>query len=145
MTADGTPQYAGLNPINISIKQSQCVDDGWETQHSKKCVQKKPRACYLGMSIVTKQLMSKHMDAFNNMVEVSIYNNIILDYIMHSIGCICSCNPIKKEFTIIPDNKYRIKIIKKNKNRIELEQWHCHYDSIMQLTPISVRKVVICI
>jgi hypothetical protein len=64
---------------------------------------------------------------------------------MHSIGCICKSNIKRKEFFIVPDNKFLIKVKKITKNSVELEQWCCHYDAIMQLTPISVRKVVIYI
>ena len=117
----------------------------WETNHSNKCKKKKVVACYIGINIQTKKLLSNHMADFNDIREVSIYNNVILEHIMHSIGCICKSNIKRKEFIIVPDNKFLIKVKKITKNSVELEQWCCHYDAIMQLTPISVRKVVIYI
>jgi hypothetical protein len=118
-------------------------DSVWETNHSNKCKKKKVLACYIGINIQTKKLLSTHMVEFNDIKKVSIYKNIILEHIMHSIGCICKNNTKKKEFIIVPDNKFLIKVKKITNNSVELEQWCCHYDTIMQLTPISVRKVVI--
>jgi hypothetical protein len=111
--------------------------------HSKSCECKIVVRCYLGKCILTKRLLNTDIDEYNSMTPVSIHNNVILDDIVKSIGCICHKSTILKEFTIIPDSKYRIKVKKILKKTVELEQWCCHYDTVMELTPISVRKVLI--
>lgn len=111
--------------------------------HKYWCQQKIIKQCWISKSVKTKKILSEHIPILNNIKQVSVQHNIILDSILSTIPCICNKEMINNKYYMCPDNKFMIIIKQINDNTITLEQWTCHYDKIMQLTPIAVRKVLL--
>jgi len=111
--------------------------------HKSWCQHNIIKECWISKSVKTKRILSEHRIILNDLKQVSTHKNIILDNILSTIKCICNKDIINNKYYICPDNKFMIIIKQINDNTITLEQWTCHYDKIMQLTPIAVRKVVL--
>ena len=116
-----------------NVKKESWVDIEYYTK--KKSV----KSCYISKSIKTNINSYVENGNLDCLRPVSIYNNYILDEIMKNITF--GPNLVGKKFNIVPDNKYLIKITYATENLIKLNQYCCHYDKIMGLTPISMRRV----
>ena len=112
-------------------------------RHKYWCQHKLIKQCWISKAVKTKKILHHHQTTLNNLTKVSVTRNTILDHILSTIPCICSKNIINNKYHICPDNKYIVIIKNIKDNTITIEQWTCHYDKIMQLTPIAVRKVVL--
>ena len=112
-------------------------------RHKYWCREKSIKECWISKPVKTKKILNKHHTILNNLTKVSLIHNTILEHILSTITCICNKNIINSKYYICPDNKYIVIIKNIKDNIITLEQWTCHYDKIMQLTPIAVRKVLL--
>lgn len=111
--------------------------------HKSWCQHKIIKECWISKSVKTKKIRSEHTTILEDIKQVSTHKNIILDTILSTLPCICNKDIINNKYYICPDNKFIIIIKQIKDNIITLEQWTCHYDKIMQLTPIAVRKVIL--
>lgn len=111
--------------------------------HKVWCRQKTIKECWISKPVKTKRILPEHMSILNNLKKVSVQNNIILYSILSTVQCICNKKMVNNKYYICPDNKFIIIIKQIKDNTITLEQWTCHYDKIMQLTPIAIRKVIL--
>ena len=122
------------------------MEDNWERVNRRKRIPRvnisDVKECSISAPIKCRRMTKSNLDVFNNVMPVSITDNNILDGIMENITTV-SPSLIGKTFYAMPDNRYWFRVIDATRKKIDLEQWCCHYDSIMQLTPIAVRKVVI--
>ena len=111
--------------------------------HKHWCRHKIINECWISKAVKTKKISNEDHTILNNLTKVSVQHNTILEHILDTIPCICNKNIINNKHYICPDNKYIVIIRNIKDNIITLEQWTCHYDKIMQLTPIAVRKVLL--
>jgi len=111
--------------------------------HKSWCRKKIIKECWISKAVKTKKILYQHLTILNNLTKVSVTRNTILDQILSTIPCICCKNIINNKYYICPDNKYIVIIKNIKDSTITMEQWTCHYDKVMQLTPIAIRKVLL--
>ena len=115
--------------------------DHWKTKHSKSCMRRCVRRCFITKSVVPGDFRNDN-DIIRDTSETHIYKNNILDAIMERIGCICPSESPDREFVIAPANRYKIVVRAITRSKITLEQWFCHYEH-ERLNYVNVRMVVI--
>ena len=139
--------YLFKNEIYIYIFRFQTIMS-WsvvESKHKSSCLKKNIKECWISKAVKTTKISINDYDILNNLNKVPVHNNAILSHILATLPCICKKHIINKKYYVCPDNKYIVIIKDIKNNTITLEQWTCHYDKVMQLTPIAVRKVCLCL